>query len=166
MSFLEHKQGPPGPQIGPLAFNRLHTPFYTPVLSPFSTPHPQPLLLSRAISLAPQKSCSKQLECRVFENIHPHSFYGTSQLQGDVYICLKHVQDVSGTRTRCIRASAKPRDKAAVRTYVSATTDTGRTHTEHVQDASGTCRGCCECYLGAELCRSTLKSNLKCLRHY
>jgi len=34
----EHKEHPLGPQIGPLAFNRLHIPFNTPILSTPSTP--------------------------------------------------------------------------------------------------------------------------------
>ena len=43
MSFIfnlkccEHKQGPPGPQLGPLAFSRLCTPFYITTLNPPTT---------------------------------------------------------------------------------------------------------------------------------
>jgi len=42
--------------------------------------------------------------------------YSTAQLQGNVRTCLKRVQDASGMQARCVRASAKPRDKAARRT--------------------------------------------------
>ena len=46
MSFIfileccEHKEGPVGQQIGPLAFNHLCTPFYIPILSPPPLPTP------------------------------------------------------------------------------------------------------------------------------
>ena len=40
LECYEHKEGPAGSQIGPLAFNCLHTPFYTPILSPPSNYHP------------------------------------------------------------------------------------------------------------------------------
>ena len=56
LECCEHKQGPPVPQIGPLAFNRLHTPFYTPILS-----SPPLLLLPRAILLPSQKAAQNSL---------------------------------------------------------------------------------------------------------
>ena len=42
LECCEHKKGPVGPQTGLLAFNCLHIPFCTPILSPPSTPtyHP------------------------------------------------------------------------------------------------------------------------------
>ena len=41
--------------------------------------------------------------------------YSTAQLQGNIRMRLKCMQDASGTHTRRVRASAKPRDKAAAR---------------------------------------------------
>ena len=41
--------------------------------------------------------------------------YSTAQLLGNVHKCLKLIWDVSRLHTRCIRASAKPRDKGAAR---------------------------------------------------
>ena len=38
LECCECKEGPVGPQIGPLAFNRLRTPPYSPILSPPTTP--------------------------------------------------------------------------------------------------------------------------------
>ena len=71
LECCEHKKGSLGPQTGSLAFNCLHIPFCTPILSPPSTTHPPPLLLPCAISLLPQKSCSKQLEFWVLESYLP-----------------------------------------------------------------------------------------------
>ena len=39
LECCEHKKGPVGPQTGPLAFNCLRIPFFTPILSPPSTQH-------------------------------------------------------------------------------------------------------------------------------
>ena len=38
LECCEHKEGPVGPQTGPLTFNCLHIPFCTPILSPPTTP--------------------------------------------------------------------------------------------------------------------------------
>ena len=38
LECFEHKEGPVRPQTGPLAFNCLHIPFCTPILSPPTTP--------------------------------------------------------------------------------------------------------------------------------
>ena len=43
LECCEHKKGPVAPQTGPLAFNCLHIPFCTPILSPPSSSHPPPL---------------------------------------------------------------------------------------------------------------------------
>ena len=69
-----HKEGPVRPQIRPLAFNHLHTPFFTPMLShPPPLTHPPSLLLPHAISLLypHKKCCSKQLEFWVVESYTP-----------------------------------------------------------------------------------------------
>jgi len=76
-------------------------------------------------------------------------------------MCLKRVQDASGTPARCICASTKPCDKAAARhTWVSRPflPDGG---------ASGTRVRCiwnvCECYLGAELyCSNVMIDKHEC----
>jgi len=61
---------------------------------------------------------------------------------------LERVRDASGMRTRYIRASAKPPNKAASKLNITATPFFARhvpgTHAECVQDT-------CERYLGAEL---------------
>ena len=46
---------------------------------------------------------------------HLLNIYSTAQLQGNVRMHLKCVQDVSGMHARRVHASAKPRDKAATR---------------------------------------------------
>lgn len=71
LECCEHKKGPVGPQTGPLAFNCLRIPFFTPMLNPPSTSHPPPLLLPRAISLPSRKSCRKLLEFWVLESYSP-----------------------------------------------------------------------------------------------
>ena len=58
-----------GPQIGPLAFNRLCTTFYAPILSPPSIHHPHHYHMW--CHYPHKKSCSKQLEFRVFESYSP-----------------------------------------------------------------------------------------------
>jgi len=80
--------------------------------------------------------------------------YGTAQLQGNIWMCLKLMQDASGTWqdvsgmcTRCIRASAKPHDKAAARRMWvpcpffarrGCVRNACKTRLKHVKDASGT----------------------------
>ena len=75
--------------------------------------------------------------------------YSTAQLQGNVQTRLKRVQDVSGTHTRRVHASANPRDKAATRRMwvprpFSPDGSVSGTHVRRVWNM-------CECYLGAEL---------------
>ena len=65
LEFCEYKEGPIGPQMGPLAFNCLHTPFYTPILS-LAHPVPATPITTTCNIMALKKSCSKQLEFWVF----------------------------------------------------------------------------------------------------
>ena len=63
LECCEHKQSPPGPQIGPLAFNcSSYSILYSYIESTLHPPHLSPLLLPHVILLPSQKSCSKQLE--------------------------------------------------------------------------------------------------------
>jgi len=63
--------------------------------------------------------------------------YSTAQLKGNVRTRLKRMQDASGTHARCVRASAKPRDKAAARrTWVPCQMGA---RPERVWDASEMC---------------------------
>ena len=71
LECCEHKKGT---QTGPLAFNYLRIPFCTPILSPASTPTHHPYYYHLHYHYCHKKSCSKQLEFRVFEVIHPHNY--------------------------------------------------------------------------------------------
>ena len=76
LECCEHRKGPVGPQTGPLAFNCLHIPFCTPILSPASSPthHPyyyHPYYYHLQYHYRHEKSCSKQPEFRVFEGYSP-----------------------------------------------------------------------------------------------
>ena len=63
----EHKQGPSGTQIGPLAFNHLHTSFYTPMYIEPTIP----ITTTLQYHYPHEKSCLKQLEFSVFESYLP-----------------------------------------------------------------------------------------------
>ena len=69
LECCEHKKGPIWPQTRPLAFNCLRIPFCTPILSPPSSHHPYYYHLQ--YHYHHEKSCSKQLEFRVFESYSP-----------------------------------------------------------------------------------------------
>ena len=68
LECCEHKEGPVGPQTGPLALNCLHIPFSTPTYIKL-THHPYYYHLQ--YHYRHEKSCSKQLEFWVFENYSP-----------------------------------------------------------------------------------------------
>jgi len=55
----EHKEGPVEPKIGPLAFNHLRIPFYPPILSSPSTPHPPPLYITNMSNITLTKNLRK-----------------------------------------------------------------------------------------------------------
>ena len=73
LECCEHKKGPVGPQTGPMTFNCLRITFCTPLLSPPSTHHPYYYHVQ--YHYHHEKSCSKQLEFRVFVKvINPHNY--------------------------------------------------------------------------------------------
>ena len=63
LEYCEHKKGPVGPQTGPLAFNCL--------LYSYIKPTHHPYYYHLQYHYHHKKSCSKQLEFRVFESYSP-----------------------------------------------------------------------------------------------
>jgi len=78
MSFMlsleswEHNEGLARPQMGPLACNRLHTPFYTPILL---SPSPTQLHITTTCNIiTTTKAAQYSLKFECLKVIHPHNY--------------------------------------------------------------------------------------------
>ena len=70
LECCEHKKGPVEPQTGPLAFNCLRIPFYSPILIPSSTP----ITTTCNIITIMKKAAQNSLNFRCLKVIHPHNY--------------------------------------------------------------------------------------------